>query len=404
MQTQSALQRARQWVRSPRGAWVIMWVVFFVFWGGLAATYPYLGLFYESRGLQGSQIGQLNSIRSFINFISSILFAFLSDVLKRHKLVLRLCILGMIVVLLLYPAAFSFMAFIPIIIALSIFLSPTFPILDETTLSALENPRDYGRVRVGGTYGWGVVVLATGFLVGRLSIGLNTIFYLNIIFMILLFGLTFIMPDVRAAANHSLQRPTLKDLWQLVSQPGILMVVLFALIWGLAESGIGNFLFLHIKHLGGSSGLMGISQASALIGEIIIFSRTNQIQARLGAKRMMVFSFIVQVLWFGGLSLIRNPLVIPFFQFFGGASYGLMQAGSVAYVDACAPKKLGTTAQAIRGGVLLGLGLGIGSIINGSIYQQAGSVVLFRSTAGMALGGLLIGLAVLFFTRKKRTA
>ena len=379
----------------------MMWVVFFVFWAGMAATYPYLSLYYESLGLQGGQIGQLNSIRNFINFFSSILFAFLSDVLKRHKFVLRVCILGMIGALLLYPSAASFTSFIPIVLLLSIFMAPTSPILDETTLSALEDTHDYGRVRVGGSYGWGVVVLAIGLLVDRVSMGLRVIFYGQIVFMAILFGLTYVMPEVRADENHRNQRPTLRDLWKLVTQPGILMVIAFTLIWGLSESGVGSFLFLHIKYLGGSSSLMGLSQASALIGEIFVFSITNQIQERVGPKRMMVLSFLIQVVWFGGLSLIRNPVIIPFFQFFGGASYGLMQAGSVAYVDACAPKKLGTTAQAIRGGVLLGLGLGLGSILNGFIYEHAGSVMVFRSTTLTALCGLLFGAAVLFFTRRR---
>lgn len=401
MQTQTTLQRARQFIHSPRGARLAMWLVFFIYWAGMAATYPYISLYYESKGLLGAQIGQLNSIRSFIIFFSSILFAFLSDVSKRHKLVLRLCILGMIAALLLFPGAASFTAFIPVVLMLSIFNAPVNPILDETTLSALDDPHDYGKLRVGGSYGWGVVVLATGFLIERLSIGLGAIFYIQVLFMLLLFLLTFIMPEARAAAGGDHQRPTLQDLWLLMRQPGILMVVVFTLIWGMGESGVGNFLFLHIKYLGGSSALMGIAMTSALIGEIAVFSFTNQLQARLGAKRMMVLSFFIQFVWFSGLSLIRNPQAIPFFQFFGGASFGMMQTGSVAYVDACSPKNLGTTAQAIRGGVMLGLGIGLGSIINGFIYEKFGSVALFRSTSLLALVGLLSGLVAFMLIRQR---
>lgn len=79
----------------------------------------------------------------------------------------------------------------------------------------------------------------------------------------------------------------------------------------------------------------------------------------------------------------------------------MMQTGSVAYVDACSPKNLGTTAQAIRGGVMLGLGIGLGSIINGFIYEKFGSVALFRSTSLLALVGLLSGLVAFMLIRQR---
>jgi len=57
-----------------------------------------------------------------------------------------------------------------------------------------------------------------------------------------------------------------------------------------------------------------------------------------------------------------------------------------------APKRLRTTAQAIRGGILIGLGIGIGSVINGLIYQDYGSTTMYLVTGVLALGGFLFGM------------
>jgi len=62
---------------------------------------------------------------------------------------------------------------------------------------------------------------------------------------------------------------------------------------------------------------MGISNATSLIGEIIVFAYTSQLLNRLGPKRMMVLTFFVQFVWFFGLALIHDPNMIPFFQFLG---------------------------------------------------------------------------------------
>ena len=115
---------------------------------------------------------------------------------------------------------------------------------------------------------------------------------------------------------------------------------------------------------------------------------------------MILLAFIVLFIWLTGLSLIKEPNLIPFFQIFGGAGFALIQSGSVAYVNRRAPKGLGTTAQALRGGVLSGLGTGIGALISGVLYEFSGSSALFRTMSLVQLGGFMLG--VLIFLRDRR--
>ena len=194
MSPQSSISRLRAYFASPKGKRVSLWLTFFLFWGGAAAVLAFISVYYESVNLSGSQIGQLNSIPLFVTLISSVAFGFLSDVSKRNKLLLRICAVGIIAALFLFPRAQTFTAFLPIVLIYSIFLAPFNPILDETTLVALENPEMYGKVRVGGSIGWGVMVLATGFLIDNLGIGIPVIFYINIAFLVLFFLITTFLP------------------------------------------------------------------------------------------------------------------------------------------------------------------------------------------------------------------
>jgi len=393
--------RIQAFRNTPRGAQINLWLAYFIYWAGAAAVMPYIAVYYETVGLKGSQIGQLNSIPFFMSMISSIILGFLSDVSRQHKKILRLCAASMIVVMALFPNAHTFLTFLPIVFMWSFINAPFNSILDQTTLNALENPADYGKIRVGGSIGWGIMVLVTGFLVDKLGQGYGIIFYINILFLILFLVNTLGMPHGRRVAADPENQPSLKKVVDMLRQPGMLPVLLMIAIWGVGEASITNFLFLHIKSLGGSSTLMGVALSISLVGEIVAFSLANKLQVKIGPVRMMLLSFVVLFTWLLGLSLIRNPNTIPFFQVFGGAGYALIQSGSVAYVNARAPKEVGTTAQAIRGGVLSGLGIGIGTLISGLIYETSGSVVLFRNMSILTLAGFVMGV-VLYLNNQRR--
>jgi PPP family 3-phenylpropionic acid transporter len=386
---------------SPRGKQIILWVAFFLFWGGAAAVLPYITLYYESIGLSGRQIGQLSSIPFFVGLASSVTFGFLSDVSRRSKLLLRICVVGIVAVLFFFPRARTFVALVPVVLLYSILHAPTNPILDQTTLHVLEDPRKYGRIRMGGSLGWGMMVLAAGFLIDNLGAGLPVIFYLNILFMALFFFVVGFLPDVQKQKKEDRAEVSLRKLGEMILMPGFLGVFLLIIIWGIGEASISNFLFLHIKHLGGSSALMGTALSISLVGEIVTFSFANKVQEKIGEFRMILLAFIVLFTWLTGLYLIKDPNMIPFFQIFGGAGYALMHSGSVAYVNRRAPKGMGTTAQGLRGGVYAGLGNGVGTLISGALYEFFGSGAMYRAMSVVQVGGLLIG--ILLYMLEKRS-
>ena len=146
--------------------------------------------------------------------------------------------------------------------------------------------------------------------------------------------------------------------------------------------------------------LMGISMSVSLVGEIVVFPLANRIQRKIGSMSMVLLAFVVLFTWLVGLSLIRNPNVIPFFQIFGGSGFALLHSGGVAFMNKRAPEGLGTTAQAIRWGVFSGFGMGTGMIINGLVYEKVGTVVLFRNMALLTLGGFIFALLVFLAQRR----
>jgi MFS family permease len=112
----------------------------------------------------------------------------------------------------------------------------------------------------------------------------------------------------------------------------------------------------------------------------------------------------VLIIWLSGLSLIKDPNLIPAFQIFGGAGFALIQSGSVAYINRKAPRELGATAQALRGGLYAGLGVGVGTIISGVLYEFFGSSMMYRIMVVIQICGLIFGVFVYLRDQRNRTS
>ncbi|MDO9546621.1 MAG: MFS transporter [Pelolinea sp.] len=377
MQKTSLTSRLTAFFRTPRGTLAGLWGAYFLYWGSLAPVVPFLGLYYESIGLSGSQIGQLGGLRSIISFVSAIALAFLSDVLRRRKLILIICILGMIAALLIYPSMLTFATLLPVVALYSIFLSPAIAILDEATLRALNNPRDYSKVRVGGSYGWGIIVFAAGLIIAIPAVPLAIMFPLHIFFLVLLLALVLFLPEVKQIGTSEAKKASFADVWALLRRPGFALWMGIIFLFGVTEASVINFLFLHIKGIGGSAVIMGAAMTIAIVGEIAGFMVAKRVQHKVGSRRMIVISFALRIVWFAAVVFIKHPLLILPVQVLGGAGFAMIESGSVAYVNERSPHRIGTTAQAIRSAVLIRFSTAVGALISGPLYQIYGSATMY---------------------------
>jgi PPP family 3-phenylpropionic acid transporter len=284
----------------------------------------------------------------------------------------------------------------------AVLFAPSNAILDQTTLATLENPGNYGKIRVGGTIGWGIMVLAAGYLIDHLAMGLRIIFYLNIFFNFLFLAIILIMPSAISRESNPQNQASIDKVKKLLFQPGFIPFLLIIVIWGVGDACITGFLFLHIKSLGGSSTLMGTALSVSLVGEIVIFLLARRIQTKVQPYAMVLIAYLILFAWLIGLSFIKNPYAIPLFQIFGGAGYAFMQSGSVSFVHTRASREIGTTAQALRGGVYSGLGVGIGTILSGVLYEKFGSAMLFRQMSYLILAGFILGMFFLYLDKRSK--
>ena len=398
----SFFTRVKAFIASPAGRRINLWFSFFLFWGAIASFIPYLSLYYDSIGLTGTQIGTLNSVRAALSFITAIAIAFLSDVLRRRKLVFILAIFGMVILLAIFPYMASFITILPIIAFYSALQTPNIAILDQETLSILKNPRDYSIIRVGGSFGVGVITLLTGLIIDRPGMPLSAIFYLHIVLLILLLFLILALPDSQDQQQQG-KIPSTKDIVDLFRVPGFALWLGIIFLFGLGDAAMINFLFLHIRSIGGSASLMGLATAFSIAGEIAGYYLAQRVQRSVGSRRMIILAFIFRTLWFVLIAFNRAPLLVLPIHILNGIGFSLVSAGSVAYVNERAPAHIGTTAQGVRSAILIRLSGVVGSLIAGFIYQRSGSTRMYLIFAVFSIISLLLA-AILRSADRRREA
>ena len=386
----------KEFLGSPRGIFTGLWLTYFIYWGSMASLNSYLNLYFQSIGLSGEQIGQLGSLSMTVSFIGAIVLAFLSDKLHKSKMMLIACMVGMSITLIFYPQMSTFALLIPVVLLYSIFASPVVSILDQSTLSSLENPRDYSRVRIGGSIGRGLIILGLGFLLDQPGIPMSIIFPLSLILLIVMLVLVIILPTSHDDEKKEIKKASFADVKNLFKIPGfaLWMAILFA--HGFVEASVMGFFFIHLRDIGVSSSFMGFSIIFVLVGEIVGFSLARRIQSRRGSRRMILIGLVMRIVWFGLVIVFNQPGMLFLAQFLDGTSIALISSGSVAYVNERAPGHIGTTAQAIRAMVFSSLSGAVGSLFSGSLYENYGGKTMFAVMAVILTVTLVFG----YFLRK----
>jgi len=135
---------------------------FFIF-AGVAAHLPYRVLYYQSLSFTGAQVGLLVGITPLITLVSLPIVTGLADRMNRHRLIMSLSLLVVILGLILYPYVKTFSPLMGVTILVTIFFSPIISLSDSATMFMLEDGKDlYGRIRLGGTIGFGIAATVAG--------------------------------------------------------------------------------------------------------------------------------------------------------------------------------------------------------------------------------------------------
>ena len=358
---------------------------YFLYFAALSSLMPFLVLFYQRLGFSGAQIGLLAGIPPLVTLLASPFWTGLADTKRWHKWVMGLGIAVTVVVVFLLQSFTGFVIVFALIILFNTFLSPVPSLADSATINMLGEERaKYGRIRLGGTIGWGIFAPIAGVLVQRY--GLNAAFwsFSAIMLLNLFISQRFVhVSHEQGDLNHG-------GIRALLSSRRWINFMFLAFLGGLGAFSVASYLFPYMAELGANESTMGIASSIATLTEIVIFFFGNRLVKKLGSYGLL----LVALMMFGVRSLLlgwaSTPGMVLVLQVLGGTIFPAMWVAGVSYADEHSPSGLKSSAQGLFGAMMFGVGSAAAGFLGGLLLESIGGRGMFTVLGVIILAGLAL--------------
>lgn len=344
----------------------------FLLFATLAFTAPFLVLYYQQLQFTGPQIGLLVGLPPLITLLTTPLWTGWADTHKQHRLAISLGILGSALALVLLPLVSGFLPVLLLVLLFIVSYSPLTSFADSATMFMLADKKElYGRIRLGGTIGFGLAAPLAGFLV-QIN-GLKIAFGGGAILLLLALIVSQKLVHGQLPAGQAV-RARFRDL--LINRQWYFFLTL-AFMGGVAMSATNNYLFPYLQELRASESTMGLVLTFGTFSEIPVLFFGNYLLKRFKPSGLLRWAMLITGIRLIFFAFSRSANHILFLQLFGGLTFPAMWMAGVAYADEQAPAGLRTTAQGLFGVMVGGFGASVGGFMGGALLESLGGRGIF---------------------------
>jgi predicted MFS family arabinose efflux permease len=250
-----------------------------------------------------------------------------------------------------------------------LFISPVSALVDSSTMHMLgERKSGYGRVRVGGTIGFGVAALAAGWIAEGFE--LKAVFFgAAILFLVAL----LISPRLSYSVRDDRPETAPIPIRQLLQDPRWVGFLTLAFAGGMALAPNVSFFYPYMEELGIAESRMGLAFALGTLGEIPILFFGNRLLKRFPVYRLLLAGTAVTGLRLLLFAATKNPFWVFANQLIvNGFAFPVMWLAGVAYADELSPEGMKSTGQGLFTAMVFGFGQAVGGAIGGPLFESVG--------------------------------
>jgi predicted MFS family arabinose efflux permease len=272
-----------------------------------------------------------------------------------------------------------------LIIVFNVFASPIASLADSATMNMLGEERAmYGRIRMGGTIGWGLFAPIAGALVQNYGLKLAFWSYSAIMLINLFVSQRF----VHSSHEEGPARPS--GIRVLLTNRRWINFLFIAFLGGLGTFAVNAYLFPYMAELGARETTMGFALTISTLTEMPIFFFGDRLVKRFTNYGLLILALVMVAIRSLLLSAVSTPLMVLALQAFGGTIFPAMWLAGVSYADQNAPAGLKSSAQGLFGAMCFGFGSAVGGFLGGLLLESVGGRGMFLIFGIIVLVGLAI--------------
>jgi PPP family 3-phenylpropionic acid transporter len=361
-------------------------------YAGFAFAWPFMVLYYQSLGLSGAQIGVLTGITPLITLLSTPFWTSLADASGRYRPVMSLTLIVAALCMFAIPLLNLFAPLLLVAVVSYIFLAPVTSFADSATMYMLGDQKAmYGRIRLGGTIGYGSAALISGVLVQRY--GLRLAFWGGALLLLLALIISQKLVYNPQRGSHSAWR----GIRLLLANHRWLLFLTVAFAAGLAYAASSIYLFPYLKGLGTPEAVMGLILMIGTFTEIPVFFYGHHLVRRFKPYPLFMLAMTLTGLRLLAFAASTTPAQAILVQLLNGLTFPAVWIAGVAYADANAPAGLSATAQGMFGVMIFGFGAAVGGFFGGPLLESLGGRGLYLVYGCIVL--LIVGIGALLEKR-----
>jgi MFS transporter, PPP family, 3-phenylpropionic acid transporter len=356
-----------------------------LYFAALSSLMPYFVLFYQELQFNGTQIGLLTGIPPLVTLVAAPFWTGLADSKRWHRWIMGLGILVAVIVIFLLQSFSGFIFIFTLIILFNTFISPVASLTDSATMNMLGEERAmYGRIRLGGTIGWGVFAPIAGVLVQRYGLSAGFWSFSVLMLINLLISQRFVHGSHEQAGS---QQGSLRSL--LTNRRWINFLFL-AFLGGIGSFSVAAYLFPYMAELGANESTMGIASSIATLTELVVFFFGNRLVKKFGSYGLLILALVMSGIRSLLYSLVSTPAMVLVLQAFGGTIFPALWLAGVSYADENAPLNLKSSAQGLFGAMMFGVGSAAAGFLGGLLLETIGGRGMFLVLGIIVFVGLAI--------------
>jgi PPP family 3-phenylpropionic acid transporter len=344
----------------------------FLFFAGSATVSPFVILYYQGLGLSGAQIGILAGVGPLITLAGAPLWTGLADATHRHRACMSIAILGGVAALTVFPFLNTFAEILPVAMLLSFFFAPIASFADSAAMHMLGEERaQYGRIRLGGSLGFGLAAPVAGALVHRH--GLTAAFWGSAV----LFALGLLVSQKLIHAGACPAAGSAGGLRAFRGNPRWPPFLALSLAAGLSLSALNTFFYPYMAGLGADESTMGLALTLGVISEIPVLFYGDRLLRLLKPYGLLLVAMTLTGIRLLLFAAAATPGVALAIQLMNGLSFPAVWIAGVAYANENAPAGGHAFAQGLFGATVLGLGMAAGGLVGGPLLEALGGRGLY---------------------------